>query len=407
MEACMAVRARRAPSRLGRPRRSRPRSRTRTAAGSPGAADRNPIPSRAGRSSSFGWRLSEAACGARELAVSADRDRREGGHRDAERDGLERRDDEIRHSNARHEAEADAERSTQNQQRACISDDEQRDAEHDLEYRRGDDERRCERRGHADLRGEVDLARARHELGDDAVVKPDECEREARDPMDRAPLQAEGRIDATLEPETQTVEAPRGRPAEDGTEQEIRETPDGAEAGLVVVEGDEPDAPIRRGVAPVARSLPDERLGVVGPETKRGGAVTVAIARADALSLAGDAQAEADPRRVEEALRILLARTREVADLGEPKIPPLVSFRPLRRVPERLHRCPYEPLDVDRSAHRADSRLARSVFRVRRRSNRDVPSRSSCRRSDPRCARRRSDHPGGGWRGDARASRVP
>src|SRR2546430_17511783 len=141
MNACMAAGASPPPPPPGRPRRSPPRAKPQTAAGSPGAADRNPIPSRAGRSSSFGWRLSEAACGARELAVSAHRDRREGGHRDAERDGLERRDDEIRQPNARHETEADAERSTQNEQRACISDDEQRDAEHDLEYRRGDDER--------------------------------------------------------------------------------------------------------------------------------------------------------------------------------------------------------------------------------------------------------------------------
>src|SRR5207253_9412764 len=106
--------------------------------------------------------------------------------------------------------------------------------------------------------------RARHKLGDNAAVEPDEREREARDPMDRAPLQADGRIDATLEPETQAVEAPGGRPAEHGTEKEIGEAPGGAEARLVVVEGDEPDAAIRGGVAPVARSLPDERLGVVG-----------------------------------------------------------------------------------------------------------------------------------------------
>ena len=84
------------------------------------------------------------------------------------------------------------------------------------------------------------------------MIEPDEREGEARDPVDRAPLQADSRIDAALEPETQAVEAPCGRPAQEGTEDEIGEVPGGAEAGLVVVAGDEPYAAIRRGVAPVA-----------------------------------------------------------------------------------------------------------------------------------------------------------
>src|SRR4029077_16858344 len=86
----------------------------------------------------------------------------------------------------------------------------------------------------------------------------------------------------------------------------------------------------------------------LGPEHEgRGPGPAVGFAHADALSPAVDRQPEPDAGGVEEALRQRLVRARQVLDLAEAEVPPLVELGPLGETPDLVQRAVHEDLDID------------------------------------------------------------
>ena len=116
-------------------------------------------------------------------------------------------------------------------------------------------------------------------------------------------------IHTLLEPQAQAIEAPRGRPADERTEdQSVEERAGRSKARAVVVPRQEPDAVGRRDVLPVPAAFANDRQGFAGTESQSGGTAAVRqIPLSDGFTFSAHFKTETDPRRISKSLQARLS----------------------------------------------------------------------------------------------------
>src|SRR5258708_2373666 len=108
------------------------------------------------------------------------------------------------------------------------------------------------------------------QLRNNSVIKPDECESQARQSVDQSAVARNFGRNTFLNPEPESIEAPRCGPTDQGPKYDSVDDPaERSKAGSVIIRSQKANAGGAWSVLPIARANLDQGFWILRPEFER------------------------------------------------------------------------------------------------------------------------------------------